>query len=71
MLLPAEFVAISSEDCFNNLYFQVTNLENIRQIGTIVEKKDATLQTWRRNLGGFWNVESPGVLGYPVSNQKA
>lgn len=27
-----------------------------RKIGTAVDKKDPTLQTWRQNFGGFWNI---------------
>jgi hypothetical protein len=49
----AEYLDVSSEDYFN-LYYPAGTKVVDRKIGS--DRKDPTLQTWRQNFGGFWNM---------------
>jgi hypothetical protein len=49
----AEYLDVSSEDYFNRYYPAGTKVVD-RKIGS--DRKDPTLQTWRQNFGGFWNM---------------
>ncbi|PYI02884.1 NAD(P)-binding protein [Aspergillus sclerotiicarbonarius CBS 121057] len=52
---PAQYVDVSLQDYFDNHYAAGRKAVD-RKIGTAVDKKDPTLQTWRQNFGGFWNM---------------
>ncbi|OJJ04477.1 hypothetical protein ASPVEDRAFT_85869 [Aspergillus versicolor CBS 583.65] len=52
---PAEYVDVSAEAYFDNHYPAGRKAVD-RKIGTVVDKKDPMLQTWRQNFGGFWNM---------------
>jgi hypothetical protein len=51
----AEFLDVSSDDYFNRYYPPGSKVVD-RKIGSAVDKKDPTLQSWRQNFGGFWNM---------------
>ncbi|OOF93024.1 hypothetical protein ASPCADRAFT_54097 [Aspergillus carbonarius ITEM 5010] len=52
---PAQYLDVSPQDYFDNHYPAGRKVVD-RKIGSAVDKKDPTLQTWRENFGGFWNM---------------
>src|SRR6266536_162416 len=51
----ATYLDVSLDDYFNN-YYPAGRKAVDRKIGTSVDKKDKTLQTWRQNFSGFWTL---------------
>ncbi|KAH8817223.1 hypothetical protein F5884DRAFT_819004 [Xylogone sp. PMI_703] len=51
----AVYVDLDLDDYFNNHYPAGPKAVD-RKIGTMVDKKDNTLMTWRQNFSGFWNI---------------
>lgn len=52
---PAQYLDVGLQDYFDNHYPAGRKAVD-RKIGTAADKKDPTLQTWRQNFGGFWNM---------------
>jgi hypothetical protein len=52
---PATYLDVTLDDYFDN-YYPAGRKAVDRKIGTSVDKKDKTLQTWRQNFSGFWTL---------------
>jgi hypothetical protein len=51
----AEYLDVSLDEYFRSYYPAGSKVVD-RKIGSAVDKKDPTLQTWRQNFSGFWNM---------------
>jgi hypothetical protein len=52
---PSSYLDVSLEEYFDNHYPAGPKAVN-RKIGTSVDKKDKTLQSWKQNFSGFWTL---------------